>query len=155
MSTNFYLRKKISEEQKEYMKSLIDQEKFDELCDEIPQDIHIGKRSCGWKFLWNANRFEYFKPTIESLHEFLKSGDIYDEYGVKFTFEDFMNDEAGPSIDNGIDGIDWFNKHPEEYRYIRDSTNTEFFEKNYNIDVNRACEFYIGKYRFTAWDDFC
>lgn len=155
MGTNFYLRRKLTKDQKEHMKFLIDRENYDKLRDELPRDIHIGKRSYGWKFLWNANRFEYFNPTIESLHEFLKSGDIYDEYGDKFTFEDFMNNEVGSSIDNGTDMIDWLNSHPEEYRYMRDSRNAEFFEKYYNINVNRGNEFYIGKYRFTIWDDFC
>ena len=64
MGTNYYLRQKLSNDKKELMKSLIDQGDFNELKDMIPEKIHIGKQSCGWKFLWNANRFEYFNPTM-------------------------------------------------------------------------------------------
>ena len=64
------------------------------------------------KFLWNANDFEYFGPNVDSLMDFLQSGDIYDEYGTYFTFDQFMNDE--------LDGFIYLpNKSMEEgFAYI-------------------------------------
>ena len=151
MGTNFYLRQKISNDKKELMKSLIDQERFDGLQAMIPKDVHIGKRSYGWKFLWNANRFEYFEPTIKSLYEFLKSGDIYDEYGTKYDFDTFINKEI--NITSGYDGLEWCKEHNEGWRCSREDV--DGFKNLYNIDVNPAGEFYIEGHRFTTCDDFC
>lgn len=151
MGTNFYLRRRISAEQKKQMKTLIDLDEYDQLEELIPHDIHIGKRSCGWKFLWNANGFEYFKPDIDSIHEFLKSGDIYDEYGQKYTYEEFMNDEIGKCIKNGYDIAGYYIEHPDLYASIR--TDSPVFEK-LGITVNQYGEFYIGDYRFTVCDEF-
>ena len=63
MGTNFYLRKKLSEHDKKMCMQYLNDDDYDSLRDLIPEDIHIGKRSCGWKFLFNANKFEYFNAT--------------------------------------------------------------------------------------------
>lgn len=151
MGTNYYLRQKISNDKKELMKSLIDQGNFNELKDMTPKDIHIGKQSCGWKFLWNANRFEYFEPTIESLYDFLKSGDIYDEYGTKYDFDTFINKKI--KITTGCDGLEWCREHNEGWWCT--SEDADRFKNLYNIDVNSTGEFYIEGHRFTIHDDFC
>lgn len=153
MGTNFYLRQKISNDKKELMKFLIDQENFDELDelkDMIPKKIHIGKQSWGWKFLWNANRFEYFDPTIKSLYEFLKSGDIYDEYGTKYDFDTFINKKI--KITTGCDGLEWCREHNE--RWWCSYEDIDRFKDTYNVEVNTAGEFYIEGHRFTIHDEF-
>ena len=45
-------------------------------------EIHLGKRSGGWKFLFNPNYERYYPLTKEGLMNFLKRDDviIYTEY---------------------------------------------------------------------------
>lgn len=155
MGTNFELRERINKEKKEKLKSLIDEEKWEDLIDNIPENIHIGKRSTGWKFLWDAHDFRYFNLTKESLIEWLKSGDIYDEYGEKYTFDQFWNEEIW------FDGLDWaeyyekYEKNPYSYEYWVGSPEkvSEYWMK-YGIVVNNYNEFYIDNLRFTADEDF-
>ena len=155
MGTNFYLRRNLSNDQKELLKQYIDQDEYDKIRDNLPEDIHIGKRSYGWKFLWNANKFQYFKPNIESLHEFLKSGDIYDEYGEKYTFGQFINDELKNCIDTGSDMESYCKQEKCANVYPECAGACDDFTQRYGITPNIYGEFYIDKYRFTIWDDFC
>ena len=155
MGTNFYLRRNLSNDQKELLKQYIDQDEYDKIRDNLPEDIHIGKRSYGWKFLWNANKFQYFKPNIESLHEFLKSGDIYDEYGEKYTFDQFINDELKNCIDTGNDMESYCKQEKCANVYPECAGACDDFTQRYGITPNIYGEFYIDKYRFTIWDDFC
>ena len=155
MGTNFYLRRNLSNDQKELLKQYIDQDEYDKIRDNLPEDIHIGKRSYGWKFLWNANRFQYFKPNIESLYEFLKSGDIYDEYGEKYTFDQFINDELKNCIDAGNDMESYCKQEKCANVYPECAGACDDFTQRYGITPNIYGEFYIDKYRFTIWDDFC
>lgn len=55
--------------------------------------IHLGKRSAGWQFLWDYHDGKYFKPTLESIKDFLKDKDIFNEYDEHFTLEQFINNE--------------------------------------------------------------
>ena len=155
MGTNFYLRRNLSNDQKELLKQYIDQDEYDKIRDNLPENIHIGKRSYGWKFLSNANKFQYFKPNIESLHEFLKSGDIYDEYGEKYTFGQFINDELKNCIDTGNDMESYCKQEKCANVYPECAGACDDFTQRYGITPNIYGEFYIDKYRFTIWDDFC
>lgn len=70
--------------------------------------IHIGKRSGGWKFLFNHNNWKYYDWTRESINEFLKSCDrIYDEYDENLTVEEFWRDFVDSNSD-GIDGEEYY-----------------------------------------------
>ena len=94
MGTNYYARIIPSKERKENLKKLIDEDKFGEIQDEVNQmygsatkynngaEIHLGKRSAGWKFLFNPNFEKYYPLTKEGLMNFLKRDDviIYSEY---------------------------------------------------------------------------
>lgn len=86
MGTNFYARIIPSKERKEHLKKLIDNDGFDLIEDEIKElycnEIHLGKRSSGWKFLFNPNHEKYYKLTKKGLRKFLKRKDviIYNEY---------------------------------------------------------------------------
>lgn len=59
--------------------------------DRIPQKIHIGKRSAGWRFLFNHNDWRYYK-TIDDLIVFLDQCEITTEYGEILSFKDFWSD---------------------------------------------------------------
>lgn len=94
MGTNYYARVLPSKERKEHLKKLIDENKFEEIEEEVQQmygesteynpgsEIHLGKRSSGWKFLFNPNYERYYPLTKEGLMNFLKRDDviIYSEY---------------------------------------------------------------------------
>lgn len=60
---------------------------WDEFVDGLK--IHIGKRSSGWKFLWNFNDDKYY-ANKEQLFKFIRSGRIVDEYGKLQDTEEFI-----------------------------------------------------------------
>lgn len=66
----------------------------------LGREIHLGKRSAGWQFLWDYHNGVYFQPTLASIKEFLAQDGviIYDEYGKVFTLEQFINEEVGPHL---------------------------------------------------------
>jgi hypothetical protein len=51
--------------------------------------IHIGKRSSGWKFLWNFQEGKYYTSKDELL-KFIRSGRIINEYGELQNVEEFI-----------------------------------------------------------------
>ena len=51
--------------------------------------IHIGKRSSGWKFLWNFQDGKFY-TNKEELFKFIRSGRIVDEYGELQDTEEFI-----------------------------------------------------------------
>ena len=52
-------------------------------------NIHIGKRSGGWKFLWNFQDGKFY-TNKEELFKFIRSGRIVDEYGELQDTEEFI-----------------------------------------------------------------
>ena len=60
---------------------------WDEFIDGLK--IHIGKRSSGWKFLWNFQDGKYY-TNKEELLKFIRSGRIVDEYGEIQNTEEFI-----------------------------------------------------------------
>lgn len=95
MGTNFYARIIPTKSRKEYLKKLIDEDRFSEIQEEVQKmygtgseycsecgEIHLGKRSAGWKFLFNPNYEKFYKLTKKGLAEFLNRKDIiiYTEY---------------------------------------------------------------------------
>jgi hypothetical protein len=51
--------------------------------------IHIGKRSSGWKFLWNFQDGKFY-TNKEELLKFIRSGRVVDEYGELQDTEEFI-----------------------------------------------------------------
>lgn len=52
-------------------------------------NIHLGKRSSGWKFCWNFHKDKYYSNK-EELLSFIRSGRIVDEYGDEQDVEEFI-----------------------------------------------------------------
>ena len=52
-------------------------------------NIHLGKRSMGWKFCWNFHKDKYYHDK-ESLLEFIRSGRVVDEYGEEQDVNEFI-----------------------------------------------------------------
>ena len=52
-------------------------------------NIHLGKRSGGWKFCWNFHKNKHYSNK-EELLEFIRSGRVVDEYGEEWNVEEFI-----------------------------------------------------------------
>lgn len=159
MGTNFYLYRKLNKRQKTelYQAAILcdDYERATEILTENTSPIHIGKRSYGWKFLWDANNFKYFEPNRKSLMKFLKSGTIKDEYGEEFTLDEFMKKEIGNFLTKGYDAISYEKACPKERHYHPSYSVYELSPfTSRNIEINPCGEFYIGKLRFTVSQGF-
>jgi hypothetical protein len=75
----------------------------------------LGKRSCGWQFLWAPNP-QWYDNTKASIDKFLRREDVvlYNEYGEYLTPEQVWEDYGnikGHTLDSYIQS------HPEESRY--------------------------------------
>ena len=60
---------------------------WDEFMDDV--QIHLGKRSSGWKFCWNFHDNKYY-TNKEELLKFIRSGRVLDEYGQLIDTEEFI-----------------------------------------------------------------
>ena len=52
-------------------------------------NVHLGKRSSGWKFCWNFHENKYYKNK-DILLDFIRSGRVVDEYGDEQDVEEFI-----------------------------------------------------------------
>lgn len=52
--------------------------------------IHLGKRSGGWKFLWNFQNKKYYSNK-EELLSFIRSGRVVNEYGELIDNDEFID----------------------------------------------------------------
>lgn len=57
-------------------------------------NIHLGKRSGGWKFCWNFHDNKYYSNK-EELLKFIRSGRVVDEYGDEQNVEEFIEMALG------------------------------------------------------------
>ena len=134
MGTNFYARHIPTElEYAKMQEALTNRElnRLRELLDASQKEYHIGKRSGGWQFLFAPHMYmrddwrkgEIVSPwenTLESIKEYLSRPDveIYNEYGDKFTPEQFWNEEIGHCLYNDpehyINGAQYDKREEEE-----------------------------------------
>lgn len=82
-------------------------------CGRGDEEIHLGKSSCGWKFLFHkTNRIKNFKQFCKAI----QSGTILDEYGQEHSVEymlDLIKSKQGESdhVDcECIDGYDFLSE---------------------------------------------
>lgn len=88
--------------------------------------IHLGKRSCGWEFLWAPNP-KYYSDNKRSIDLFLHREDVilYNEYGDILTPQEVWDDYANC---DGLTDDDWNKEHPEDnwmYESHHDRITTE------------------------------
>lgn len=158
MGTNFYAVIPVKKRDKEKAKKLIDENKFKEAADlleDMTKEIHLGKRSAGWKFLFNANLGKYYELTREGINKFFAKNNVIikDEYGSKYTADEFWESELKGFLDKGYDLESYYNDHPSEIRsYIYYSRPIPPELKKYK--PNKYGEFYSDGLRFTITEDF-
>ena len=140
------------------------------------EEVHIGKRSGGWKFLFNHNNWKYYGADKDSIMEFLKSCDsLEDEYGDELTPEQFWDDYVD-AFKNGITGKQYAEKDikdaiAKENGEIEDKFNfilsvdaanrayymaekNNFYEEKYDKDGN-LLDYSKMDYRFSNSTEFC
>jgi len=70
------------------------------------EEIHLGKSSHGWQFIFNYNGGEYYK-TVEEMYKWLRRKTIYNEYGEKITLRQFkemvQEKQANPENKNHVE----------------------------------------------------
>lgn len=108
--------------------------------DEFTQDaeIHLGKRSGGWKFCWNFHDNKYYADKA-SMEAFVRSGRVIDEYGKELTPDEFLEmaytwytdgwDSQKYDEERPQDRVPWidYSKHKDRYvDGLRVSSSTDF-----------------------------
>ena len=153
MGTNFYIRLTVKSRKEDRTKA-INRKLFDELHEKFVS-IHIGKRSYGWKFLFNAHKGELYELTKEGINKYIKENKagIFDEYGGRFTIDQFWNEEITP--DKGHDLRTYYRDNPSEensyiFRHFKDSE----YDWSKKYLPNAYGEFYHDGLRFTLSSEF-
>lgn len=145
MGTNFYaiipVKKRTTNKLRELADKLdacqnvdIEDEMFDINQDLKCHKVHLGKRSCGWAFLWDTNELKYYEPSLESIKKFIDDNNakIQDEYGVDFTWDQFINDEIKHCLHPSekpiktVDSLEKIGYDKDRINYIKEN----YFDKN-------------------------
>lgn len=101
MGTNFYAKHIPTEQEYKEMQYALKKHQFERLQNLLEasrKEYHIGKRSCGWQFLFQAQGNDTgdvpWDNNLESIKAFLSRSDIeiVDEYGKGFTWEEFFEE---------------------------------------------------------------
>jgi hypothetical protein len=79
-------------------------------------NVHLGKRSGGWKFSWNFHKNKYYSNKKE-LVDFLNSGRVIDEYGVEISSGAFLEMALNWCTD-GWDVQTYYASHPGSFSFI-------------------------------------
>ena len=105
-------------------------------------NIHLGKRSSGWKFCWNFHKDKYYQDK-ESLLEFIHSGRVVNEYGEELEVNEFIVMALNWGEPDGL-VVD------QEYRKEQRSKGMGSF-----FDDSKYDDRIIDGLRVSSSDDFC
>ena len=97
---------------------------WDEFIDGV--NVHLGKRSGGWKFLWNWNNGDYYK-TKEELLSFIRKGRVVNEYGELQDTEEFIQMALDWGKESGYDLESYYKDYPES-NIFPDSKHEEYID---------------------------
>jgi hypothetical protein len=90
--------------------------------------IHLGKRSGGWRFLWDFNDNQYYKNK-EELFDFIRSGRVINEYGEIIDPDEFIQMALKWGFPNGLvynqEYVDKMKKENSGYHYTPSSFDKE------------------------------
>jgi len=111
---------------------------WDEFLNEMK--IHLGKRSKGWKFVWNFNKNKYYSNK-EELFAFIRSGRVIDEYGKLIPNEEFIKEALEWGQPDG-------HIYNEEYLLTRPNRFSD-------IDMSENYSKIIDGLVVSAHDEFC
>jgi len=75
--------------------------------------VHLGKRSGGWKFLWNFHKNGYY-TNKEELFQFIRSGRVINEYSEEIPVEEFIQMALEWGQPDGYDTQSYYEQHPND-----------------------------------------
>ena len=154
MGTNYYAVKKLPNSIKGKICDLIENDLYEEaneLFNTNYEKIHIGKQSCGWKFLFNYNHFKYYDLTKESINNFLRNDEIifFDEYGRVINVDNFW--EMVENNKNKLDNMEYYSKSESlPFMLFEESIPYDLKDK-YDVE---GYEFYSDGLRFSSSTNF-
>ena len=189
MGTNYYARKLPNQAEKEILKLAIDSNKEDtvknltDIYYEIRdahhltrKTIHLGKKTSGWKFLWNTNHFLQSKQTGEggtsynilqktaydlnktSILEYLQQEGIliFDEYGKQIPLSEFIGIAFS---DEGLDEVSFYkDTHIQPKSWwssgLSDQEQELWKELGVSFTESVTTEFISDGLRFSVFTDF-
>ena len=102
-------------------------------------NIHLGKRSSGWKFCWNFHKEKYYKDK-ESLLNFIRSGRVVDEYGDEMDREEFITMALEWGQPDGLVADKEYFDTTEHHRWM--SNPEDYYDKEIDgLRVSSSTEF--------------
>lgn len=199
MGTNFYALRLPTRERKNKLSSLLEGTDFYQIQQEIDRTfgdfgmdgdiptggkIHLGKRSAGWKFLWNPNMwcvkhghitngsyipepntfFSLYPLTKVGIWDFLKNPNIVviNEYNEKQNKENFFNDAINWTTWQGEPA--WDSKTYSEWERsqgnnvdtypCRNDLIKELISRGYEMISESCSDFYSDGLRFATTTEF-
>lgn len=124
MGTNVYFYKKVESDIKNQILEDLEtcgnlpnmKDVIDGFIENHPEynEVHIGKRSAGWQFLFAREILNFCEPNKESILNWLSTGIIQNEYGETLTPEKFWQ-EYVVDFQYGMDYNEYYKKHPEDH----------------------------------------
>lgn len=120
MGTNVYMKRIPTESELNEIKARIDNRRFDdaiEFINQVRKEVHIGKRSGGWQFLFAPNP-DYYEENWDSINNFLHEPgwELINEYGDHLTPAEFKEEYVNDFAD-GYDSESYHEAYPEEPHY--------------------------------------
>ena len=121
MSTTYYIRKKLSKEEKKEIKKYIDKDLYDDaeriMCESYERR-EIGHRAGGWQFSWYPFNIYLKDLTRKGIEDLIYREDIivYNEYGEIEDKKKFLEMAFNWDVD-GWDSNSYREEHPNETRW--------------------------------------
>ena len=121
MSTTYYIRKKLSKEEKKEIKKYIDKDLYEDaerMMQESCEKREIGHRAGGWKFSWYPFNIYLKDLTRKGIEDLIYREDIivYNEYGEVEDKKKFLDMAFNWYVD-GWDSNAYQDEHPNETRW--------------------------------------
>jgi hypothetical protein len=196
MGTNYFGRILPSKERKKELHDAIETDDFSlisrlkaEMYDSIQLDddneiiggkVHLGKSSCGWKFLWNPNVFvirkghledsptgrkyvpdpsipKYLYPlTKQGLHDFIFHDDVivFDEYGEEQDKEAFWKEALEWGQPAGWDAAGYEKEYKEHIYPVTGELTDLLRHEGYKFTSPSNSDFYSDGLRFAGFTEF-
>ena len=146
----------------------------------IGGEVHLGKLSHGWKFLWNPNVFvirqghledtptgrkyvpdpsipKYLYPlTKQGLHDFIFREDVlvYDEYGERQDKEEFWKFALEWGQPNEWDAAGYEKEYKEHIYPVTGELTDLLRQEGYEFTSYSNSDFYSDGLRFAGFTDF-
>jgi len=149
MGTNYYAIPKATDERKAEICEHLNKGDFERARELMPEKIHLGKSSGGWKFCFNHNKWRYYK-NIPDLRAFTKTCSIVDEYGSSVADEDFWR-LVEQKQKTGIDGKEYYtnwDKYNKDWQTGKPLSKPAYIPSDYG-------EIEEGEYRYSTSTEFC